>query len=143
MGQEVTVENLYRLVEHQVSVLDKLSSGPVTEEEWHQVIKDIFLAGGGLLSPQVWRAIRLMSEFKLHTDPGYVRRLYLMLIEEFPAIVKMYVGMGLVRPTPPPRPLTTLQAPRSFEEALENASEEAEEEGEFEEEEGFEEGDEE
>jgi hypothetical protein len=54
--QEVTVENLYRLVEHQVSVLDKLSSGPVTEEEWHQVIKDIFLAGGGLLSPQVWRS---------------------------------------------------------------------------------------
>ena len=127
--EEVTVENLYRLVEHQVSVLDRLSSGPVAEEEWHQVVRDIFLAGGGLLSPRVWRAVRLMSEFKLHRDPGYVKKLYLMLIEEFPAIVKMYVSMGLVRPAPPPRPLTTLQAPRSFEEALEAASEELEEEG--------------
>ena len=68
-----------------------------------------------------------MSEFKLYTDPGYVRQLYLMLIKEFPAIVRTYVGMGLVKPTPS-KPLTTLQAPRSFDEALEAALEEAEEE---------------
>ncbi|RLI28417.1 hypothetical protein DRO58_02225 [Candidatus Bathyarchaeota archaeon] len=115
---ELTLENLYKLVEHQVNVLDRLSSGPVSEKEWHETVKDIFLATGGFLSDRVRRAIRLMSEYGLHEDPYYVKQLYLMLIEEFPETVRFYMSRGWVRPSPPERPTTTLQEPRSLEESL-------------------------
>ena len=38
---ETTLENLYKLVEHQVNVLDKLSSGPINEK-WSR-LEDIDL----------------------------------------------------------------------------------------------------
>lgn len=123
MERAVTTENLYKLVEHQIAVLDMLASGALSRGSWHGVVKDIFLASGGLLSPRVWRAVRLMTEYGLYESQYYVQRLYLLLIEEFHLTVQAYLMRGWITPTFE-RPLTTIQAPRSLDEELSGEGEE-------------------
>lgn len=112
---DVTIENIYKLVGHQVEVLDRLSSGPLKNiEEWHGLVRDIFLASGGLLSDKVCRAIRLMTEYGLYKSLYYIRRLYLMLLEEFPQSIRFYTTRGWITPVREKEP-TTIQIPRFLE----------------------------
>lgn len=119
MGEDTTIENIYKLVERQMEVLDRLIAGPIEDaEEWHGLVKDIFLASGGLLPEHIWWAIRIMTEYCLYESIYYTRRLYLMLIETWHESVKFYVSRGWVVPTPPEREPTTLQVPKRLEDEL-------------------------
>jgi len=119
------VENIHKLTQQQLDVIIKLKRPMRSEREWFHTIRQIYLASGGLLSSRVVKAIKLMTQFKLYEDEYYVRHLQQMLLEEFPASVRLYVAKGLVAQTQE-RPLTTLQAPRSFDEALSKKEDEAE-----------------
>jgi len=120
------VENIHKLTQQQLDVLIKLKRPMRSEKEWFYTIRQIYLASGGLLSSRVVKAIKLMTQFKLYEDEYYVRHLQQMLLEEFPASVRLYVAKGLIAQTQE-RPLTTLQAPRSLDEALQEASEKEDE----------------
>jgi len=112
---DTTVENIYKLVERQIEVLDKLIAGPIEDaEEWHSLVRDIFLASGGLLPAHIWRAVRLMTEYGLYGSIYYTKRLYLMLLEAWHEAVKFYIARGWINPVRE-RGLTTIQVPRSLE----------------------------
>lgn len=126
---EVSLENLYKLVSFQVWILDKLSSGRVSRDEWHELVGAILLACGGERgrgSGKLWQALDIMTKYELYQDPMYVKQLYHMLIREFPEAVGFYVLRGWVKPSPPERPLTTIQQPRRLEQAFRNPWEEGE-----------------